>query len=615
MGTLEIRRASAQVKGLGTPRMPELETGASAAWAARARAAQAAAEAARVRGHAAINGITARGRIVAQTARQLGDLAMDIFRRENERVASEALVERERWANLEMGGDGTEDHPGRFNERIDDAQAWLRDVGAAFEAHDEELRGGMTPAQRRIFDERARRDDVPWRKRICAHAAKATLDRQVAASDGLLQVRAEKAAAAFAAHDGEELQGALDDWLGELENNCDLKLVPQEARGAVRHKAAFALVSAAEGRAVEKWLAQTAGETDPDAVAREWDGIIGSVEESDGRSLHDHPALQAALGGEGLAADERELLVGRLHAAKAKAVAGAASLRAEGWRKAEAAAREREIGFLSRPIPQDAEGEEAYYRQMGSDYAGLARDLSLPEDARLRYAKTAERLGFNEVAARAGRKAEAGRAEAAAAKEKAKEEAAALKEAQARNFERANTDFDAGFCIGADGSPVELDSREKARRALALFADGRIDRKQWHALRVSEDRSWDAESRQMRAHVLDLARKAVPGALAYREAENRFEPEPQAKARAGDGTGLKFRTANGRKEATYAQLCRALNLANGWRRAHGKSVAEANAYIDRLVEGDLRRQMRANIDEALDEEQNILDDWRSFNAR
>ena len=58
MGMLEIRRSSARLNNLGSFRMPELDNGSARAFAAQAEAAKSAAAAARVAGHAAMEGIS-----------------------------------------------------------------------------------------------------------------------------------------------------------------------------------------------------------------------------------------------------------------------------------------------------------------------------------------------------------------------------------------------------------------------------------------------------------------------------------------------------------------------------------------------------------------------------
>ena len=78
MGALEIRMSSQNLKPLGNFRMPELDTGAAKMWDAQARAAERAAAAARTAGMAEVEGISRRGRIVADTLGHLGKRSVEI---------------------------------------------------------------------------------------------------------------------------------------------------------------------------------------------------------------------------------------------------------------------------------------------------------------------------------------------------------------------------------------------------------------------------------------------------------------------------------------------------------------------------------------------------------
>ena len=334
MGMLEIRRSSAQVKPLGDFKMPELRTGAAEAWSAHARAAQSAASAAREAGMAAVRGISERGQIVAdafgsvgETVGKLGKLAQEIIVRENRREAQTAINEMELWRTLEMNGDGTEEHPGRFHETIEDARTWLDSVSHDTGEKLSSVRERLSPGAQRFFDEVYSRDDLLWQKRIAEHASKVTLQNEVAASDGMVALRLKQASVVFG--DPSERDEAINKYFAEVESNLDTKFVPAESRAALRRQAAFNLVSSAEKATIEKWQADTADCSDPAAVASDWDEAIAKAKATDGKSLLDNAALKSAIGDDGLTEREQTLLLSRLEDGKAKAVSRASQLQTQ----------------------------------------------------------------------------------------------------------------------------------------------------------------------------------------------------------------------------------------------------------------------------------------------
>ena len=129
-----------------------------------------------------MHGIARRGQIVANTLEGLGKLALEFADRENQRVATNAILAKRQDRNRYMYGDGTAENPGQFNAQFDDARAWLDGLREENVRMDEHYEKDLNSAQRRLYREAMAKDEVEWQLRIGSRAAKRTLQAQTASA-------------------------------------------------------------------------------------------------------------------------------------------------------------------------------------------------------------------------------------------------------------------------------------------------------------------------------------------------------------------------------------------------------------------------------------------------
>ena len=335
MGMLEIRRASAQLNSLGQFRMPELDNGSARAFAAQAEAAKTAAAAARAAGAATVEGISRRGQIVARTLGDLGKMAVELANRENERIATNKVLESENDRNLYMVGNGTPEHPGQFNIRKGKdgewhAEEWLREIKKAAERRREKFTENLNGPQRRMYDEMVAKRDVAWNARILAHAAKMTLDSQIATATAAL---------------GEAKKNAIGDWdvlpvrdasidamYEAKEDEMEVRQVPESLRAAeMKALTEDYLVNFAEAK-FTAWKNETFDNADPDAVAAAWDAKGKALGALDGMVIGNE-SVRKHLGSDKLDETRRELLTKKFNEARTAAIGRSYALWRENERK------------------------------------------------------------------------------------------------------------------------------------------------------------------------------------------------------------------------------------------------------------------------------------------
>ena len=273
MGMLEIRRSSARLDSLGSFRMPELDNGSARAFAAQAEAAKSAAAAARVAGQATVEGISRRGQIVARTLHDLGKMAVELANRENERIATDAVLASENDRNRYMTGDGTPENPGQFNVRAGKdgewhAEEWLSDIKKAAERRRETFTKNLNGPQRRMYDAMVAKRDVDWNARIFAHAAKVTMEAEAATAIAALSQAKEDAISKFS--NPAMRDRAIEEMYEAKGRELDVRQVPEGLRAA-EYKALTEdyLVNLAKTK-FAAWQNETFDNADPDAVSAAW---------------------------------------------------------------------------------------------------------------------------------------------------------------------------------------------------------------------------------------------------------------------------------------------------------------------------------------------------------
>ena len=378
MGALEIRRSSANLQQLGNIAKPVLNTGASEVFEAQAREAKAAGEAARVRGHAAIEGIMRRGQIVNNTMRHLAGIAEEIMNRENQRQVDLAIVEKEEWQNTFMNGDGTEQNVGKFNETINNTEEWLKSINDANKQKDEEIGARLNAAQRGMFERRVAADNMKWNARVGAHAAKVTLQNQVVAAEGLEAMRLKEASFAAVNPDPVERDKAIADYYDSVISTLDAKFVPEAQREAMIRKKSFELISATEKVAIDKWTAETADEEDRTVVEKRWGEIIDMVEKDE--SVFSNEQIRKGIGSDGLTKAEKELLVDRLKKARRTAANTADALFRQRKYQSHQDARDAEIQQMQTWDTMAQSGTPATDSAKAEWYSELARKNSWSKD-------------------------------------------------------------------------------------------------------------------------------------------------------------------------------------------------------------------------------------------
>ena len=398
MGKLEIRRATERLDNLGGFRMPELDNGSARAFAAQADAAKTAAAAAGIRGRAEMEGISRRGQIVARTLGDLGRMAVELANRENERIATNAVLASENDRNRYMTGDGTPEYPGQLNIRQGKdgewhAEEWLNDIKEAAEKRREQFTKDLNGPQKRIYDEMVAKRDLAWNARIFAHAAKTTLDAEIATATAAVAQAKEKAIGDFdvlAARNG-----SIEEMYAAKEKELDVRQVPESLRAAeMKALTEDFLVNFAKTKFTE-WENATFDNADPEAVADAWDEKAKALEKMGGKVI-DNETVRKYLGSDSLDDARRELLAKEFNAHKTAAVGRAYALRRKMWDDARSESVRQELEFQKVPPPEDPKERQAYFAQMAVDYGKLAENDALEPSVRLQYLKTAQALTEHE---------------------------------------------------------------------------------------------------------------------------------------------------------------------------------------------------------------------------
>ena len=598
MGTLEIRQSSASVRPLGSFRMPELDNGASSGFEAQARAAQAAANAARVAGEATVHGIARRGQIVANTLEGLGKLALEFADRENQRVATNAILAKRQDRNRYMYGDGTAENPGQFNAQFDDARVWLDGLREENVRMDEHYEKDLNSAQRRIYREAMAKDEVEWQLRIGSHAAKRTLRAQTDTAVAVAANAKDEAIRNFT--DPAFRDAKVHEYFAALEREYDVRSLSEGERALERKNAAEDFCTTLATRTFQKWAEKTSGNADPEAVKAEWEKMRKTLLDLDGE-VPANREIRDALGSDALDEAHRTLLARRFEEARDRAVSASQTLKSQNQRKVQDDLVMREQSLFKEPPPEDEDGIVGGMTSKAMSYA--------------KFADEAEAAGLGRVALSYRRTADALREGAkdyrrTAARERQAENAALQKTV----YETTAADFDLGGYYRDDGRGglewVEENAWERQERAAALYKGGKVNYVQFNALMAKTRPEVDDTFKAVRNHVLDTLTKLVPNAIKYNSRSQSFEVSPTAKVRGSTKTQQMWETTDGRQAATYAELVQAMNLAVQWGKNGKKSVAEICDYFDKMASGSRRAYLQATVQENLDFEKMTIEEYR-----
>ena len=274
------------------------------------------------------------------------------------------------------------------------------------------------------------------------------------------------------------------------------------------------------------------------------------------------------------------------------------------------AAREQEIKLHLLPVPQTDEAQAAHFEQMGAAYAEMAKNPNLDEATRLSYAKTAESLGFRAV----GERAASAAARKAAEKEAIREARAQIKEAQEEMFSMAEADFTAGGYYTEQGGWQDMDANEMAERARTLLNEKKITRVQFNKLMTIQKPKMDEQNLAFRDLVLADVKKLLPN-IGYRNGRFQFKPTKDVAITKSTGvgfeTGKRWYWTNPRSEYTYGELIKAMNITLEWQQNHKATPVEAKKHFDELTKGIISGQQRANVQQALEESEQLNEDWRN----
>ena len=598
MGTLEIRQSSASVRPLGSFRMPELDNGASSGFEAQARAAQAAANAARVAGEATVHGIARRGQIVANTLEGLGKLALEFADRENQRVATNAILAKRQDRNRYMYGDGTAENPGQFNAQFDDARVWLDGLREENVRMDEHYEKDLNSAQRRLYREAMAKDEVEWQLRIGSHAAKRTLRAQTDTAVAVAANAKDEAIRNFT--DPAFRDAKVHEYFAALEREYDVRSLSEGERALERKNAAEDFCTTLATRTFQKWAEKTSGNADPEAVKAEWEKMRKTLLDLDGEV----PAIREirdALGSDALDEAHRTLLARRFEEARDRAVSASQTLKSQNQRKVQDDLVMREQSLFKEPPPEDEDGIVGGMTSKAMSYA--------------KFADEAEAAGLGRVALSYRRTADALREGAkdyrrTAARERQAENAALQKTV----YETTASDFDLGGYYRDDGRGglewVEENAWERQERAAALYKGGKINYVQFNALMAKTRPEVDDTFKAVRNHVLDTLTKLVPNAIKYNSRSQGFEVSPTAKVRGSTKTQYKWASKNGSEFVTYAQIVKAMNLTMLQVRQGKLSPDKANEVFDRYAAEAIRDQRRMTVDERFEWDEKVLNAYR-----
>ena len=598
MGTLEIRQSSASVRPLGSFRMPELDNGASSGFEAQARAAQAAANAARVAGEATVHGIARRGQIVANTLEGLGKLALEFADRENQRVATNAILAKRQDRNRYMYGDGTAENPGQFNAQFDDARAWLDGLREENVRMDEHYEKDLNSAQRRLYREAMAKDEVEWQLRIGSHAAKRTLRAQTDTAVAVAANAKDEAIRNFT--DPAFRDAKVHEYFAALEREYDVRSLSEGERALERKNAAEDFCTTLATRTFQKWAEKTSGNADPEAVKAEWEKMRKTLLDLDGE-VPANREIRDALGSDALDEAHRTLLARRFEEARDRAVSASQTLKSQNQRKVQDDLVMREQSLFKEPPPEDEDGIVGGMTSKAMSYA--------------KFADEAEAAGLGRVALSYRRTADALREGAkdyrrAAARERQAENAALQKTV----YETTASDFDLGGYYRDDGRGglewVEENAWERQERAAALYKGGKVNYVQFNALMAKTRPEVDETFKAVRNHVLDTLTKLVPNAIRYNSRSQGFEVSPTAKVRGSTKTQYEWASKSGSEYVTYAQIVKAMNLTMLQVRQGKLSPDKANEVFDRYAAKAIRDQRRMTVDERFEWDEKVLNAYR-----
>lgn len=587
MGTLDIRMRSAGLGNLGGV------ASAQTVDHARSAAARNAADAEKV--NSLLGGLEAIRKGIVSFDEQ------DRRRRENDYVA-----EVQNRFNAYMQGDGTEENPGRWNERPKDLKSWATEIRAEYDRIRAEARKRHGLSDRE-YDAVANGDAAfgqQWFGRIANRMAE-TARRNSMESATAVRTSTEQT---LAAGDGspELYRQWAENCIAELDaygvDDPDVRAAKLRQRGLELCKTGVANYINDKNRE-----ATEAG----DAGGKVWDDAIAAIK-SGGSDAFFPP--NARVGGKD---GKSENIVGRfvegsdMEAFRKAALDDLRNGKRRWWyaMRAQRAEREQEQveafaaeeqEMFKADVPRTEEGEVAYFARQADAYRTLAdkADAAGMRERALRYRKVAESIGFRSAGI------------------KRKEQARMEKEI----YQQTLADFQLGGYAGADGSWTAESASEQQERAQRLLTEGRITPSQFRGLMRETGRTFDEEAEQVRSHVLDLAERIAPNAISYNRRTRSFavraskDVRPSAKIPDSDGLPDEWPVDGGEQSATYADLARALTLTLRWKEANGKGADEANAYFDRLVDGTVRRQQMATIRENLDFDERVIDDYRRINA-
>ena len=376
MGALEIRMSSQNLKPLGSFRMPELDTGAARMWDAQARAAQAAAQAIHTAGMAKVDGIARRGQIVANTLGNLGKLAMDLYNRENERVADEAYLELKRQTQAELYGDEN-GKVGRFNEKPDDMMKWMQDLRQWNDTTVENLSKDMSSAQRRLFTRKIADQQLGLQTSAAQHAARYTQERERTTARAISADAMQTAALQFG--NPELRDPAIAKYIAAKEREFEVNGVPETARKPLMRTAMRDLLTKGWDNQIVTWSAASAANGDPKAVEAEWKAHREAAKNANYSLVC--PSMKAYMP-DGLTDAEKAMYEKRIDAAAKQAVGLAYQRQHEETKAATDAAHRAVVDlYASKDMPDldpnDPNSVRAHYGYLSLGLARIGTDPNL----------------------------------------------------------------------------------------------------------------------------------------------------------------------------------------------------------------------------------------------
>lgn len=353
----------------------------------------------------------------------------------------------------------------------------------------------------------------------------------------------------------------------------------------------------------ENWEAEAANSADPDAVKAAWDERRKAFVTEDGKKPED-PLLATAYDN-GLDKDGEKKVLAAFDRCAKRSVATARYNKVrqdeqvrDGLVAKEAALFKDANGEVRIPNPENPEEVKADMATKAIKYGDLANEAEAAGNYQLAlaYRKTSQTLQKGLY----GYMSDLDKAQRAAA------------------YDRTRAEFDLGGYVDENGDFREENVWERQERAQKMFNEGRLTYTQYATLmsktkpEVDEDFSW------LRAQVLDYAKKIVPAALRYNAKRQTFEVNPTKDVRGSTEAGVEWKVYGGEQETTYANFATALNDTATWMKQNKKSREDGWEYFLKLTDGDARDASQRNIDEKLNFERQVNDDYmkaRKVNAK